>query len=156
MKIQVRRPRFEVPIKLHQVWQYALPLMGFGVAIFLAAIFGLNITNPSQHIPVLWLPSGIVLSILLLTPRNKWLPVFLVFTLANSLAFLVESFPAGSIIGFTFAYAAEALLAALIVQWIIGQKPNVFSLRQIGLSVLSVGSLMLLTALLGATVAYFK
>ncbi len=156
LKIQVRRPRFEIPIKLHQVWQVALPLLGFGAAIFLAAIFGINITGPSQHIPILWLPSGVVLSTLLLTPRNKWLPVFLIFILANSLAFLVESFPAGSIIGFTFAYAAEALLATLIVQWIIGQKPSVFSLRQIGLAVLSVGSLLLLTALLGATVAYLS
>ena len=143
-------------IKNHRFWQSALPLIGLGAAAFLAAIFGLNLSGQPRHIPILWLPSGIVLSSLLLTPRKKWLPTFLVFTLAIFLAFLVEDYAIGAVTGFTFAYTAEALLVALVAQWIIGQKTNIFSLKQMGIAVFTIGTLMLLTALLGATVAYIS
>jgi diguanylate cyclase (GGDEF)-like protein/PAS domain S-box-containing protein len=156
LKIQVHRFAPDQLTKYRWVWQRAFLLIGFGAATFLAAIFGLNLTNHPQHIPVIWLPSGIVLSTLLLTPRNRWLPIFLVYALAIFLAFLVEDFAIGSNIGFTFAYTAEALLAALTAQRIIGQKSNIFSLRQLGLAVLFIGTLLLLIALLGATVAYIS
>ena len=156
MKIQVHRSGLVLAIKNHQVWQSALPLIGIGASTFLAAIFGLNLSNDHWHIPIIWLPSGIVLSSLLLTPRKKWLPIFLVFTLAIFIAFLVEGFVIGTVTGFTFAYTAEALLVALVAQWIVGQKPKMFSLQQMGAAIFSIGVLMLLTSLLGATVAYLS
>ena len=153
MKLQVNRSKLDLITQYEWAWQNMLPLLGLGVATFLAAILGLILANHSQQIPILWLPSGIVISVLLLTSREKWLPIFLVFVLAIFLAFLVENYAVGTIIGFSFAYTAEATLATLIIQRIIGQKTNVFSLRQIGVAAIFIGSVLLLIALLGASVA---
>lgn len=156
MKTQVEQSEPELSITNHWVWRAAIPLLGLGVATYLAAMVGLRLTQDPRHIPIIWLPSGVVLSYLLLTPRKKWLPIFLVFTLANFLAFLVIGFPIETVTGFTFAYTAEALLAVLILQRINGLQPNIYTLRQMGLAALFIGIMLTLIALLGATVAYLS
>jgi diguanylate cyclase (GGDEF)-like protein/PAS domain S-box-containing protein len=140
----------------HRLWQTLVYDFSLGGISFFAALLGLSLLAHPQRIPVLWLPSGILISILLIKPRREWLPLFLTLTAANFLACLITDFPIGTAIGYTFTYMIEGLLAVLVLQRIIGQQVQPFRLKQMGIALVIASGALSLTALLGATIAFLS
>jgi len=94
-----------------------------------------------ENVSVLWLPSGFLTAVLLLTPRNAWLRTLLWVAVVHFAA----DFGAGRSLGLTAGYGvangAEVLIAASLYQWATGRGGRIDSVRAvISLPLFGVGS----------------
>ncbi len=94
----------------------AFQFIGFGALNFAAGAFCLNLFAFPTQIPVLWLPSGVMLAILFTTQRQRWPLILLALTIADFAAGLFIGLAANVAICFTFSHTIEVILAVLLIQ----------------------------------------
>jgi signal transduction histidine kinase len=118
----------------------------FAVAFYLASAFGLLLHSTSP----IWLPDSVLLSALLLSPRNTWW-FYLLATLPIRLILGTTDLPLW-LTGFVFANdSIKALLSAALIQRFIGRKLGFATLRQLLVySLIAVIATPLLAAAAGA------
>ncbi len=156
MSTQVHQSKASNLVQYRKLWRNIFPFVALGGISFLVALFGFSVLAYPQKVPVLWLPSGIALSTLLIRSRREWPALFMILTAANFLAGLVTGLPIGATVGYTFTYAAESLLAVLVIQRVIGQARQPFRWKNLWIAMVIVSTAFLLTALLGATIAFLS
>ena len=108
------------------VWQKAL---AFSLVYFLGARIGQSLLLSNSPTVTFWLPSGIFVATLLLSPPSTW-PVYLLAALPANFCFdLLQGRPWHASLLFFAGNAAEALLGAWLTRRFAGQPFALNSLR---------------------------
>ncbi|HEY1544182.1 MAG TPA: MASE1 domain-containing protein [Xanthobacteraceae bacterium] len=124
---------------------------GMGVAYFLAARLSLGLLMRPEGVAVFWLPAGITSGVLIaLGPRARW-PVAVGAVAGDVVPSLLNGWAAVAAVG--LCNAAEALIAAGLIQYYFGKSFTLSRLRDVlGLQVAAVVATVI--SGIGAAVAY--
>src|SRR5436190_2977764 len=115
---------------------------------YLGCKVGFALTFQPHPVSVLWPPNSILVAALLLTPLRLWWFVLLAALPAHLAAQLQSDVPPLMIMCWFFSNAAEAVIGAGLMHYIIGGRIRVTSLRM-------VGSLWVCVAFLGPLLSSF-
>ena len=127
-------------------WMGGLAL-GYGLAVYL----GLQFVSEPQGIAAIWPASGVALAALLLRPRTAWPAALGVILVINGLANWLGGNSLVLSLWLALANSAEALLAALLLEGVLGHRTTFAQLKEVvWLVVLAMGLGNGVTALLGA------
>ena len=123
-------------------------LAGIGVLQFAAAVFCLKLSAFPEHIPVVWIPSGITLSILLLNQRVNWRISLPVLMAGNFFACLQVGLTWEMAFLFICSDAIEGVLAAWLIQqfmvpsWRLIKISQLFGVAAICLAAISLAGFL--------------
>ncbi len=95
-----------------------------GVAYFAFAWLSHTLSPPEAPFVTFWLPSGLYLATLLLSPTRRWAWVVTAVVAANLLFDHLNGQPLRALPGFSLANTAEALIAAVLVRRFVGPSPQ--------------------------------
>jgi integral membrane sensor domain MASE1 len=90
--------------------------MGFTVAVFAAAWFGIQLTRESGRIASIWFPNAVVVVVLLRAPRRRWPELILCGLLGN----LGANLATGDASGLAALLSLCNTLEIIIVGWLFG------------------------------------
>ena len=109
----------------------ALIALAVSAAYYLGTEIGLRARFPAAGPSILWPPNAILLSVLLLTPLQRWGVYLLAAFPAHFLTEHQAGFPVALNVGLFVTNCGQALLGALAVRWAIGPRINFDSLRHV-------------------------
>jgi signal transduction histidine kinase/integral membrane sensor domain MASE1 len=113
------------------VLRTALTALAVSAAYYLGTEIGLRARFPAAGPSILWPPNAILLSVLLLTPVQRWGVYLLAAFPAHFLTEHQAGFPLALNLGLFITNCGQALLGALAVRWAIGPRINLDSLRHV-------------------------
>src|SRR5213080_4003151 len=119
-------------------WRPVVTGLWVFVGYYLGAKLGFALTFQPHPISVLWPPNSIVVAALLLTPPRLWWFMLLAAFPAHLAAQLQSDVPPLMIMCWFFSNAAEAVIGAGLMHYIIGGRIRVTSLRKVGILCLCV------------------
>ncbi|HEX2734929.1 MAG TPA: MASE1 domain-containing protein [Polyangiaceae bacterium] len=123
-------------------WELAL---ASGLTCWLGAVFGSLLATSSVYV-AFWLPSGIYLAALLITPRRNWPWVCGGAVLGNVAFDLAHGTPPLLIAAFCLNNTLQALLGAWLTQRFVSEQPRLRDLREF----LGIAWIALASAAIGA------
>src|SRR5580698_1431254 len=97
--------------------------LSVGLACFVAACASVALLAPGQA-DVIWLANGVLLAVLMLSPRRWWAAYLAAGFLANVLAHSVFHVPASRSLIFSTANTVEVLVAALLLRTRDSVRPS--------------------------------
>jgi signal transduction histidine kinase len=125
-----------------------------GVAYFLTSRLGLAFVVQPEGIAGIWPASGLMLAVLVSTPRHSWAASIAGMMVANVSANLISGSSVIVSLGFAAANALEPLAAALLLKRFWGIPLTFTRLRDVvGLVLVAAGCSNLLTSFVGAAVS---
>ena len=113
------------------VLRTALIALAVSAAYYLGTEIGLRSRFPAAGPSILWPPNAILLSVLLLTPVQRWGVYLLAAFPAHFLTEHHAGFPLVLNLGLFITNCGQALLGALVVRWAVGSRMNFDSLRHV-------------------------
>jgi len=113
------------------VLRTALIALAVSAAYYLGTAIGLRARFPAAGPSILWPPNAILLSVLLLTPVQRWSIYLLAAFPAHFLTEHHAGFPLALNLGLFITNCGQALLGALAVRWAIGPRIDFDSLRHV-------------------------
>ena len=137
----------------HLAWDLACAC-GIALAYFLSARIALRLIVQPEGIAAIWLPSGLLLAVLVLRSRRSWPLTLLTVSAAITAANLITGHTIAVSLGFALASGAESVVAAWLLGRYLGIPIRCTSFREVlGLLGLAALASNALTALLGAAVS---
>ena len=120
---------------------------------FLATLSGLKLLAAPQIVPIFWLPSAILITVLWVRTRGLWPYILCLFGLIGLLGWLAGGFEFVAAACYTATSLIESVLIVLLVKRFLKPVQQFITPKKLGLLALSMVSVYLLTALLAATFA---
>jgi len=112
-----------------------------GVAYYLGARIGLALTFEPHPISPLWPPNAILLAALLLSPSRAWPWLLLATFPAHMAAELQSGVPVAMVLAWFVTNCGEALIGAVGVRWLIGERLRFDAFHHVSVFVLVGGFL---------------
>ena len=113
------------------VLRTALIALAVSAAYYLGTAIGLRARFPAAGPSILWPPNAILLSVLLLTPVQRWGIYLLAAFPAHFLTEHQAGFPLALNLGLFITNCGQALLGAVAVRWVIGPRIDFDNLRHV-------------------------
>jgi integral membrane sensor domain MASE1 len=104
-----------------------------GVAFYFGAKVGHALSTPPDDIATFWPPNAIILAALLLTDRRRWWIWFVAMLPAYIITAVQTERPATTTIIYYTANCTEILVAALVLNFTIGDRLNLSRLRDMAM-----------------------
>ncbi len=128
----------------------------FAIAYFILAKISFYLSLNSNHTATLWLPSGLLVSILVLNKKRFWWYFILSGILADVALALYNSKDIGIILLFAVGNALEGLTGAFLITRYVKKEFSISSLKEFGALVIFSAILSpIISALIGSFTVYF-
>jgi signal transduction histidine kinase len=117
----------------------AAMMLALAVSYYLAVDVGLAFTPAGHAVSLLWPPNSILLAALLIIPRRDWAWALLAVLPAHLLAEVTGGVPLLMAACWYFSNLSEALLAAVLIQWLLGEPLQFDRVRHVVAYLLAAG-----------------
>jgi diguanylate cyclase (GGDEF)-like protein len=120
---------YESPTHPGVVWRSTffhrlLQLVGVGLIYMIASGVGLALGSQDAQADVIWPANGLLLGLILLSPRRRWFDYLVCSVIANVLLHEIFNFPTSEIVIFSMANVVEILIATLLIRFRDEQQPD--------------------------------
>jgi PAS domain S-box-containing protein len=119
---------------------------------YLGALLGKTLRFPASHLSLIWPPTAVLLTALLLAPKRLWCVFLAAVTPVHILMQLQDGVPLWAIVSQLGGNFGQALLAAAAVRYFDKESPRFDSFR--GVTVFTVGAALLAPVIVSTIAAY--